>query len=89
MTTRSLNGHGKLCARLQENDMMCNSLVIKGKEIGAVRSYTHLVLMKILSKYYVVLDEVQTSDYDQLREISAHTQEVDALRYESFLPSVV
>ena len=73
MSTSCSNVHGKVYARHQANEMVCNSIVTKGKETGAVRSYTHPVWMKILSKDYVVLEEVLTSYYDKLREISADT----------------
>ena len=73
MSTSRLNIYGKVCVRHQANEMLCNTLVTKGKETGAVKSYTHLAWMKILSKDNVVLEEVLTSYYRKLREINAHT----------------
>ena len=45
--------------------MVCNSLVTKGKETGAVRS-SHPVWVKNLSKDYVILEEVLTSYYEKI-----------------------
>ena len=67
MSTSCSNVHGKVCVRHQANEIVCNSLVTKGKETRAIISYTHPMWMKFLSKDYVFLKEVLTSYYDKLR----------------------